>query len=535
MRSEEATLAAVRDELSVRPREAAKFPVDFFERSTLVTPASDILFSGDALQTTNQGVIKQRLSATSDEYVSATSKASLTLSVNNQNSEQLVVGVRVLLGAAHAQHIPATVSVFGRAIATQEGRRRWYDVPLTAAEAVLGHKTLPITFGATHTGAHIPVVDSIEVYAQSKSDFGWDAQLAALAAKHSASSGADGDGGHAIKEAAPPPPHATMLRSLVSSLRQLVGFHGAAAAAPPPPHLRDEMVGALPSVFTLGPPFSALRGPCKLLLRQLEPDAARYHALKDHAQLSHALRALTDADGNGGDGGGSDKSAALKPTMLSQLVHTTLRLARKRPHNLHAFLTQSDGGRLLSALCAKFDELHDAVGGRFPQLAQFVRSLVHLLCAVAQQAVAAAGGAAAPPAAQLDASGLRSTFGLLHALLVSKSEAVRSTTSLTLSRLLLNRAPSDADDSPPAPPPAPAAGGGGGGPAAARRRPGGGPRAGSAVARLRESAAASAAARRSRYAGAIEAFGAALSPSSLPSSTEISRRPTTSGADGGGR
>ena len=186
MRSEEATLAAVRDELSVRPREAAKFPVDFFERSTLVTPASDILFSGDALQTTNQGVIKQRLSATSDEYVSATSKASLTLSVNNQNSEQLVVGVRVLLGAAHAQHIPATVSVFGRAIATQEGRRRWYDVPLTAAEAVLGHKTLPITFGATHTGAHIPVVDSIEVYAQSKSDPGWDAQLAALAAKHSA-------------------------------------------------------------------------------------------------------------------------------------------------------------------------------------------------------------------------------------------------------------------------------------------------------------------------------------------------------------
>ena len=221
----------------MRPREAAKFPVDFFERSTLVTPASDILFSGDALQTTNQGVIKQRLSATSDEYVSATSKASLTLSVNNQNSEQLVVGVRVLLGAAHAQHIPATVSVFGRAIATQEGRRRWYDVPLTAAEAVLGHKTLPITFGATHTGAHIPVVDSIEVYAQSKSDFGWDAQLAALAAKHSASSGADGDGGHAIKEAALPPPHATMLRSLVSSLRQLVGFHGAAAAraaaAPP--------------------------------------------------------------------------------------------------------------------------------------------------------------------------------------------------------------------------------------------------------------------------------------------------------------
>ena len=311
VRSEEATLAAVRDELSVRPREAAKFPVDFFERSTLVTPASDILFSGDALQTTNQGVIKQRLSATSDEYVSATSKASLTLSVNNQNSEQLVVGVRVLLGAAHAQHIPATVSVFGRAIATQEGRRRWYDVPLTAAEAVLGHKTLPITFGATHTGAHIPVVDSIEVYAQSKSDFGWDAQLAALAAKHSASSGADGDGGHAIKEAALPPPHATMLRSLVSSLRQLVGFHGAAAAAPPPPHLRDEMVGALPSVFTLGAPFSALRGPCKLLLRQLEPDAARYHALKDHAQLSHALRALTDADGNGGDGGASgDKSGA---------------------------------------------------------------------------------------------------------------------------------------------------------------------------------------------------------------------------------
>ena len=98
--------------------------------------------------------------------------------------------------------------------------------------------------------------------------------------------------------------------------------------------------------------------------------------------------------------------------MLSQLVHTTLR-PRASGRTTSTPSSRSPTAAASSPRYAPFDELHD-VGGRFPQLAQFVRSLVHLLRAVAQQAVAAAGGAAAA-GGTADASGLRSTLAAARA------------------------------------------------------------------------------------------------------------------------
>ena len=112
--------------------------------------------------------------------MSSPHKTALTLHVHNSNAEQVLVGVRVLLGSAHPQHIPASFSLFGRTIATHEGQRRWYDVPLTEAEAIAGHRQLILVFSATHSGINVPVIDAVDVYAQSKAEFGYDAKLASM-------------------------------------------------------------------------------------------------------------------------------------------------------------------------------------------------------------------------------------------------------------------------------------------------------------------------------------------------------------------
>ena len=46
-------------------------------------------------------------------------KNSLNVVVNNSNSDSVVVGVRVLVGNVLPQHIPATMTLFGRRVATQ--------------------------------------------------------------------------------------------------------------------------------------------------------------------------------------------------------------------------------------------------------------------------------------------------------------------------------------------------------------------------------------------------------------------------------
>eukprot|EP00966_Prymnesium_polylepis_P186436 4321445-Prymnesium_polylepis.1 len=106
----------------------------------------------------------------------------MRLTISNANKEQLIVGVRVLVGSAHPAHIPASVSLFSRAVPTVEGQRRWYDLPLTPAEAVLGASGVELTFSGTHSAASVAVVDAVEVYSQSRAAFGWEAHTAALAA-----------------------------------------------------------------------------------------------------------------------------------------------------------------------------------------------------------------------------------------------------------------------------------------------------------------------------------------------------------------
>ena len=413
------------------------FPVDFFERAHCVSQqGDDIGFSsssiaeGPAELRGFDATAKTRLSSSSEDYVTSLNKSTvLDLVVHNSNHTSVVVGVRVLLGNAQLSAIPATITLFGRSVVTQESQRRWYDLPFTPAESVVGAKQFNLLFSSAHSGVG-PAVDAVEVYAQSKAEFGWNAQLSALALKyvpHRARGAAT-----QAHSADPSAPHATLLRALQAALQQLETFHrlasagvGIGVAAP----VRDDMLRSLPLTFTTTSNLALLRRPAKQLLRLLQPDPSSYHELKDTAQLRYALACVSG--GTSADGDTMDKGTTAPPLtllLLEQQAGVLKKLAKKRPQHLLGFLQRHP--QFLPDFCGAFREL--GVRGHPTQL---THSLVQLLYDLAQHAVGTAG-VDATEAEQLHA--MQPAFNLLIGMLLCGTEAVRFTTSAALSRLLLS-------------------------------------------------------------------------------------------------
>lgn len=96
---------------------------------------------------------------------------------------------------------------------------RRYDIPLSPEEIVLAESQLEMVFSSTHSGASMPVLDAVDVYAQTRSDFGWDAHKEALAAKYNVdppSKQKPGGSASAAMEA-----HPSLLSALEASLREV--------------------------------------------------------------------------------------------------------------------------------------------------------------------------------------------------------------------------------------------------------------------------------------------------------------------------
>ena len=64
----------------------------------------------------------------------AATRNPFTIAVQNHNPADVLVGLRVHVGASSSSSIPQHLRVAGRTIPCEEGVRRWYDLPLTAAE-----------------------------------------------------------------------------------------------------------------------------------------------------------------------------------------------------------------------------------------------------------------------------------------------------------------------------------------------------------------------------------------------------------------
>lgn len=136
------------------------FPVDFFEHST---PLSDVEFGGnDLLQIYNAPQIKLRLN-TQGMYVVSTKLTGFSVKITNNDSNQVITGVRVLLGNQDAQRSPSYIEVCGRTILTTVARNRWFDVPLTREESIRVDNKLVVTFGPSQDPDGVTMVDSIKV------------------------------------------------------------------------------------------------------------------------------------------------------------------------------------------------------------------------------------------------------------------------------------------------------------------------------------------------------------------------------------
>lgn len=161
------------------------FPLTIFETLQNVTPSNALIFSGDGV-TDNSASTKKKLSTGSTEYVISPSKDGCTFiaSLQDQNqsknslnstvrksedlSKHVIVAVRILLG----DFIPSHVAIMGRSIKSTRDKKRWFDVPLTDEEIILGVRAgfVSIFIGGSLEGDRSQIViDSIEVYAEERS------------------------------------------------------------------------------------------------------------------------------------------------------------------------------------------------------------------------------------------------------------------------------------------------------------------------------------------------------------------------------
>jgi len=178
-----------------------KFPLTMFEELINVGEMNCLLFGGDSGKAAS--ITKRKLSITSGEFIISPFKEGCTLSVSlcssdgptkldslkkfprikaaklNEKKEDkgvdeetlVIVAVRILLGSTTTEYLPKEISVMGRQIKLTPGTKRWYDVPLTDEEILLGVTSgfVTISIGASCEGTkNPPIVDSVEVYAQEK-------------------------------------------------------------------------------------------------------------------------------------------------------------------------------------------------------------------------------------------------------------------------------------------------------------------------------------------------------------------------------
>ncbi|CAB4062605.1 UBR4 [Lepeophtheirus salmonis] len=146
------------------------FPIDFFESCSTI---SEVEFNGnDVLQVYNVNQIKYRLT-TSGLYIANMMPTGFSMEVTNNDSNQVMVGIRVMLGAQDISRVPSYIEIFGRCIPVSLTLNRWFDLPFTREESLLADKKMTIVFGPSLDTSGVSIIDSIQVYGKTKEAFGW--------------------------------------------------------------------------------------------------------------------------------------------------------------------------------------------------------------------------------------------------------------------------------------------------------------------------------------------------------------------------
>ncbi|CAM9125105.1 unnamed protein product, partial [Phaeothamnion confervicola] len=149
--------------------ESPSFPVEAFESMLNVTTEPGLTLVGEALGTASSQQALAKLRAAGDEYLMTPRLEGGAIGISLPRRPDLVLtGVRVLVGAASMDHVPRELRIMGRVRRTAEGQKRWYDLPLTAAEVGRAAAGAPVvlSISSSYEGGNHPLLDAIEVYAQ---------------------------------------------------------------------------------------------------------------------------------------------------------------------------------------------------------------------------------------------------------------------------------------------------------------------------------------------------------------------------------
>ena len=147
------------------------FSTDFFEHCQ--HQVNDIEFGGqDCLQIYNVQQIKLRLQ-NNNLYIANTKPGGFQLEVNNNDSNTVIVGIRVLLGSQNIDRVPSSIEVCGRTLQTLPYRARWFELPLAREESIHCNNKLTINFGPTMDPDGVSMIDSVQVWTKTKEAFGW--------------------------------------------------------------------------------------------------------------------------------------------------------------------------------------------------------------------------------------------------------------------------------------------------------------------------------------------------------------------------
>ena len=92
---------------------------------------------------------------------------------SNRNDKMLaIVAIRLLIGSTTTDYLPREVTVMGRPLKLAQGVKRWYDMPLTDEEIMLGIRSgfVCVSIGASFDKSNNPIIDAVEVYCKKRED-----------------------------------------------------------------------------------------------------------------------------------------------------------------------------------------------------------------------------------------------------------------------------------------------------------------------------------------------------------------------------
>ena len=149
------------------------FPLTMFERLTNVSENDSLVFLGVERLGVSSEELKSMLSRdSSTSYTCPHEGCCFSISLRTSKNglkDQVISAVRILVGSS-PESTPSKFFVQGRKIEVLPNLKRWYNVPLTEIEILVGIRAghVELRVGSSFDLNHRPVLEAIEVYASER-------------------------------------------------------------------------------------------------------------------------------------------------------------------------------------------------------------------------------------------------------------------------------------------------------------------------------------------------------------------------------